>query len=261
MRHLVAIARRELGSYFVSPVAYAAVAMFTFVSGVFFSNMLTYYVRTAAQLDAQLQKTGRSDFQIDVPTQVLGDFFRNEAFVLMLVVPLLTMGLIAEERRKGTLELLVTSPVRAWEVIAGKFLGAFGLAVLMLLFTAPMMTFLIQGGEWEPGVVASGYTGLLLLAGVEIAIGLFISSLCESVLVSALGTYGLLVTLSFLDSGSSTSHPYWDNVLNYLSLGLHHQNSTRGLMSLADITFFVSMIGLGLFLAQRSVESIRFRRS
>jgi ABC-2 type transport system permease protein len=261
MRHLIAIARRELGSYFVSPIAYAAVAVFTFVSGVFFSNMLTYYVRTSAQLDGQLQKTGRSEFQIDVPTQVLGDFFRNEAFVLLLVVPLLTMGLITEERRKGTLELLVTSPVRAWEVIAGKFVGAFGLGALMLLFTMPMMVFLIQGGEWEPGIVASGYLGLLLLIGVQVAFGLFISSLCESVLVSAIGTYGLLATLSFLDSGSSSTNPYWDNVVNYLSLGLHHQNSTRGLIAVVDVTFFLSMIGLGLFLAQRSVESIRFKRS
>ncbi len=261
MRHLIAIARRELGSYFVSPIAYAAVAVFTFVSGVFFSNMLTYYVRTAAQLDAQLQKTGRSDFQIDVPTQVLGDFFRNEAFLVMLVVPLLTMGLIAEERRKGTLELLVTSPVRAWEVIGGKFAGAFGLGILMLLFTSPMMAFLIQGGEWEPGVVASGYLGLLLLIGADVALGLFISSLCESLLVSAIGTYGVLLTLSFLDAGSSTSHPYWDNVLNYLSLGLHQQNSARGLVGVTDITFFLSVVGLGLFLAQRSVESIRFKRS
>jgi ABC-2 type transport system permease protein len=261
MRHLFAIARREFGSYFVSPIAYVAVSVFTFVSGVFFTNMLVYYVRTAAQLDTQIQKTGRADFQVDVPTQVLGDFFRNEAFVLLLVVPLLTMGLIADERRKGTLELLVTSPVRAWELIAGKFFGATGLGTLMLLFTVPMMAFLRQGGEWEPGVVASGYIGLLMLLGVEVALGLFISSLCESVLVSAIGTYGLLVTLSFLDAGSSSSHPYWDNVVNYLSLSLHHQNSTRGLMSVVDITFFLSMIALGLFLAHRSVESIRFKRS
>jgi ABC-2 type transport system permease protein len=261
MRHLIAIARRELGSYFVSPIAYAAISVFTFVSGLFFSNMLTYYVRTAAQVDGQIQRTGRSDFQIDVPTLVLGDFFRNEAFVLLLVVPLLTMGLVAEERRKGTLELLVTSPVRAWEIVAGKFLGAMGLAILLLLSTVPMMLFLVQGGEWEPGVVASGYLGLLLLAGAQVAAGLFISSLCESVLVSAIGTYGLLVTLSFIDAGASSANPYWDRSINYLSLHLHHQSFTRGLVSVVDLTFFVSMIVLGLFLARASVDAIRFTRS
>ncbi len=175
MRHAVVIARRELASYFVSPIACSVMTVFTFVSGLFFSNMLVFYVRQAALADAQIQKSGRSDLQLDVPTMVLAQFFQNEAFLLMLAVPLLTMGLVADERRKGTIELLMTSPVRSAEISGGKFLGAFAFLALMLLPIAPMFAFMGVGGHWEAGVVASGLLGLLLLGGAQIALGLFLS--------------------------------------------------------------------------------------
>ncbi|MDO8836357.1 MAG: ABC transporter permease, partial [Vicinamibacterales bacterium] len=133
MRHSLTIARRELESYFVSPIAYSVLTIFTFVSGLFFSNMVVYYVRQAVIADSQIERVGRSEFQLDVPTVILQQFFQNEAFLLMFALPLLTMGLITDERRKGTLELLLTSPLRATELVVGKFLGAFGFLVAMVL--------------------------------------------------------------------------------------------------------------------------------
>ena len=200
MRHAFAIARRELRSYFVSPIAYMAMTMFVFLSGAFFSNMVVYYVRQAMLADRQIEQIARSDLQLDVPTVVLSEFFKNEAFILLLVLPLLTVGLITDERRKGTLELLLTSPIRSLELVAGKFFGAFTMFVIMLLPTLPFYYFLRQGGAWEPGIVLSGYLGLLLVGAAQIGIGLFVSSLCENVLVSAFGTYGILVALSFVDT-------------------------------------------------------------
>jgi ABC-2 type transport system permease protein len=261
MRHVLAIARREIESYFVSPIAYAVMTVFTFVSGLFFSNMLVYYVRQAAMADAQVQKFGRSDLQLDVPTVVLAQFFQNEAFLLMLAVPLLTMGLVTDERRKGTLELLMTSPVRSLEIVGGKFLGAFAFLVLMVLPVAPMFAFMGAGGEWEAGVVASGILGLFLLGGAQIALGLLVSSLCENMLVSAIGTYGLVVTLQFVDTAGAAQGSLWVRVLGSLSFYARHLNSTRGVVAIADIVYFVSWIVLGLFLAQRSVEALRFKRS
>jgi ABC-2 type transport system permease protein len=261
MRHALAIARRELESYFVSPVASAVMTMFTFVSGLFFSNMLVHYIRQAALADSQIRKFGQSDYQLDVPTVVLAQFFQNEAFLLLLALPLLTMGLITDERRKGTLELLVTSPIRGGEIVAGKFLGAFVLLVLMLLPVLPMFAFMGQGGHWEPGVMASGMIGLLLLGGAQIALGLFISSLCENVLVSAVGTYGLLVTLQFIDTTTSGPGSAWVRLLGYFSLYVRHMNSTRGVMSVPDLVYFASLVTMGLFLAQRSLEAIRFKRT
>ena len=261
MRHALAIARRETASYFVSPVAYAVMTVFTFVSGLFFSNMLVHYVRQAAMADAQIRKFGRSDLQLDVPTVVLAEFFQNEAFLLMLAVPLLTMGLVADERRKGTIELLLTSPVRGVEIAGGKFLGAFAFFTLMLLPLLPMFAFMGAGGSWEAGVVASGLLGLLLLGGAQIALGLFVSSLCENTLVSAMGTYGLVVTLQFIDTTGAAGDSIWVRLLGSLSFYARHLNSTRGAVSSPDIVYFASWIVLGLFLAQRSVEALRFKRS
>jgi ABC-2 type transport system permease protein len=261
MRHALAIARRELESYFISPMAYAVMAIFTFVSGLFFSNMLVYYIRQSALADSMIQRYGFSDYQLDVPTVVLQQFFQNEAFLLMLAVPLLTMGLITDERRKGTLELLMTSPVGGGEIVLGKFAGAFAFLGILLLPLVPMFVFMAQGGTAEVGVIASGLLGLLLLGGAQIALGLFISSLCENALVSAIGTYGLLITMQFIDTTTSAKDSFWVTLLSYFSFYMRQINSTRGVVALADLVYFASYITLGLFLAQRSIEAIRFKRT
>ena len=261
MRHALAIARRELESYFVSPMAYAVLAIFTFVSGLFFSNMLVYYIRQSAIADLQVQRFGYSEMQLDVPTVVLAQFFGNEAFLLMLAMPLLTMGLITDERRKGTLELLMTSPIGGGEIVVGKFLGAFTFLAILLLPMIPMFGFLALGGAAETGVVASGLLGLLLLGGAQIALGLFISSMCENVLVSAIGTYGLFLTMQFVDTTASAQESAWVTLLSYLSFYVRQVNSTRGIVAVADIVYFASFIALGLYLAQRTIEAIRFKRT
>jgi len=261
MRHALAIARREVESYFVSPIAYSVMTVFTFVSGLFFSNMLVHYVRQAALADSQIRTFGRSEYQLDVPTVVLAQFFQNEAFLLMLALPLLTMGLVTDERRKGTIELLMTSPVRGLEIATGKFVGAFAFLALMLLPIVPIFAFLEAGGGLEAGVIGSGMLGLLLLGGAQIALGLFISSLCENMLVSAIGTYGLIVTLQFIDTAGAAQGSLWARLLGSLSFYARHLNSTRGVVEIADMIYFASCVVLGLFLAQRSIDALRFKRS
>jgi ABC-2 type transport system permease protein len=258
---VIAIAKRELRSYFVSPIAYAALTTFTLLSGFFFSNMLVYYVRQASLADRQVEQLGRSPLQLDVPTVVLEEFFKNEAFILLLVLPLLTMGLLTDERRKGTLELILTSPVRPVELTLGKFAGAVALFIIMCLPTLPYYVFLAQGGDWEPGVVFAGYVGLLLLAATEIAIGLFISSLSENMLVSALGTYGVLVALSYIDTSASLAQSIWVDFIQFLSFFFHYSEFARGVIALRDVTYFAGFLALALFMTQRSIESIRFKRS
>jgi ABC-2 type transport system permease protein len=261
MRHVLAIAKRELRSYFVSPIAYAALAIYALLSGFFFSNQLTYYIRQASLADQQMSAAGRSSLQLDVPTVVLEEFFKQEGFILLLVLPLLTMGLLTEERRKGTLELLLTSPVRPLELTLGKFAGALALFVMMCVPTLPYHYFLAQGGAWEPGVVFAGYAGLLLLAAAEIAIGLFISSLCENILVSALCTYGVLVALNFIDTSASVARSIWVDFIQFLSFFFHYGEFARGVIALRDITYFAGFLALALFLTQRAIEAVRFKRS
>lgn len=260
MRHALAIARRELRSYFVSPIAYVAMTMFVFLSGAFFSNMVVYYVRQAMLADRQIEQIGRSDLQLDVPTVVLGEFFRNEAFILVLLLPLLTMALVTDERRKGTLELLLTSPVKPRELVAGKFFGAFTLFVIMLLPTLPFYYFLRQGA-WEPGIVAAGYLGLLMAGAAQIGIGLFVSSLCENVLVAAFATYGILITLNFVDTSASLARSIWVDFIQFLSFFTHYVNFSRGVVALSDIIYFATYLVLALFLTDRSIEAIRFKRA
>jgi ABC-2 type transport system permease protein len=260
MRHVLAIAARELRSYFVSPIAYVALTTFSLLSGFFFSNMLTTYVRQASLADGQIEQLGRSPLQLDVPTIVLEEFFKNQGFILLLVLPLLTMGLLTDERRKGTLELLLTSPIRPIELTLGKFLGAMTLVTAMFALTLPYFYFLAQGGDWEPGVVLAGYVGLLLLAATEVSLGLFVSSLSEHVLVSALGTYGVLVAFYFVDTSASATRSIWVDFVQFLSLYFHNAEFARGVIALRDIAFFGGLTAMGLFLSQRSIEAIRFKR-
>jgi ABC-2 type transport system permease protein len=261
MRRTLAIARRELESALASPMAYVVVSVFTLLSGLFFSKILVFYIEQSMRADAQIQRVGSSEYQLDVPTMVLAQFFQNEAFLLLMALPLLTMGLVTEERRKGTIELLMTSPVRSGEIVAGKFLGAFAWLAVMVFALLPLFVFVAQDGAWEPGVVASGLLGLLLLGGAQIAIGLWISSLCESVLVSAIGTYGLLIALQFIEAGSGGSTTISARLLESLSFYARHLRFTTGLVAVADIVYFASAIVLCLFLAQRSIEAVRYTRT
>lgn len=171
------------------------------------------------------------------------------------------MGLLTDERRKGTMELLLTSPVRPLELTLGKFLGALMLVLIMLLPTLAYFPFMAQGGDWEPGVVLAGYTGLVLLAATEIAIGLFISSLSENVLVSAIATYSVLILLNFVDASASAARSIWVDFIQFLSFYTHNLEFARGVIALRDITYYAGFLALSLFLAQRSIESIRFKRS
>lgn len=262
MRHVLAIAKRELRSYFVSPIAYAALTAHALLSGYFFNSMVVYYIRQASLADQQVAQLGRSPLQLDVPTVILEQWFRNQgSFVVLLILPLLTMGLLTDERRKGTLELLLTSPIRPTELTLGKFLGAFSFFLMMLVLTLPFFYFLSQGGEWEPGVVAAGMLGLILLAATQIAIGLFVSALCENMLVSALCTYGILVALNFIDTSASLAQSIWVDFIQFLSFFSHYAEFARGVVALRDITYFAGFLALALFLTQRSIEAVRFKRS
>lgn len=260
MRHVLAIARRELRSYFVSPIAYAAITAYLILSGYFFNSMLVYYVTQASRADRQITALGRSELQLDVPTVVIEEYFKQQLFILLLIVPLLTMGLISDERRKGTLELLLTSPVRPLELTLGKFFGSVALIAVMCVPTMAYWYFLAQGGQWEPGVIVAGYLGVLLLACTQVAIGLFISSLTENMLVSALATYAVLVVLNFIDTSASVARSIWADFIQFLSFYYHNAEFARGVVALGDVVYYLSFLTLALFLTQRSIEATRYRR-
>lgn len=263
MRNTLAIARKELNVYFTTPMAYVMFCGMTVMASYFFIWFLQDYSRyslIAMQVPQQLDPT-RINLMDLVVSPLLGQF----GILIAIVVPFLSMKLLAEERRQRTMELLMTTPVRATEIVLGKFLACFGVVALTLLFTVmyPVVLHLYGGSagsappvEWA--TVATGYLGLLGWAATAIAIGLFISSLTESQTVAALITLVvLLVTWVSAGLASKLDGPARELVLNVSPIA-HLRGLLSGEVAVKDLVYFASLTVLGLFLCQRTVEAQRW---
>jgi ABC-2 type transport system permease protein len=169
------------------------------------------------------------------------------------------MRLFAEEKRTGTIELLVTSPIRDMEIIMGKWLAALTLYATMLLFTALNFAFLFKYGnpDWKP--LAIGYLGLLLQAGGLLAIGTFISTLTKNQIIAGAATFGVCLLLWVLEWVSGYETASWAKVLAYMSVITHFESFAKGVLDLKDAIFYLTVIFVGLFFTSRSMESLRWR--
>jgi ABC-2 type transport system permease protein len=254
MRNALIICRKELRSYFASPVAYILLTMFGLIFGFFFWNALAYFV--VAGMESQMR--GQT-FPMNLNEQVIRPLLQNVSVVGLFFIPLITMRLFAEEKRTGTIELLVTSPVRDIEIVIGKWLAAMALYACLLLFTAVNFAFLFRYGhpDWKP--LAVGYLGLLLLAGGLLAIGTFISTLTKNQIIAGAVTFGVCLLLWVLEWVSGYDSSSWAHVLSYMSVVTHFDSFGRGVIDSKDTIFYASVIFLGLFLTVRSMESLRWR--
>ncbi len=235
MRNTLTIAQRELYAYFVSPIAYVVAAAYLVIGGYLFSLILFY------SREATMRFT-----------------FGNLNFILLLIAPMITMRLLAEERRSGTIELLLTSPVRDWEVVAGKFLASLTLflAIVALTLVYPLVLFVF--GSPDSGPIVAGYLSLLLAGASYLAVGLFTSSLSSNQIVAAvLGTV-LLLVLWLADAAGSFAGGNLSSVLSYISLANHSNDMMRGVIDTKDVVYYVSFIATFLFLTVRSLESRRW---
>ncbi len=236
MKNTWLIARRELASYFTSPIAYAVTAVFLVVAGYLFWVIL-YYSREAT----------------------MRYLFYNVTTLLLLVGPALTMRLVAEERRTGTIELLLTSPVRDGEVIAGKFLAALGLWALMLAMTLVYPVLLKLLGNPDLGPVASGYLGLLLAGGAVLALGVIASTVTSNQVIAALVAFGLSLLLWLTDALQGIASGSLGSFFSYLSMSTHFYDFAKGVIDTRDVIFFVSLIFGALFVATRLLEARRWK--
>src|ERR1700719_3138016 len=254
MRNIWVIFRKELNSYFVSPVAYLLLAMFAIIFGFFFWNSLGYFV----YMGIQSQMRGQS-FPMNVNEELIRPLLSNISVVGLFLIPMITMRLFAEEKRTGTIELLATSPVRDIEVILGKWLAAMVLYASMLLLTAINFLFIFRYGhpDWKPLVI--GYLGLLLQAGALLAIGTFISTLTKNQIIAGAATFGVCLLLWVLEWVSGYETATWARVLSYMSIITHFESFSKGLLDSKDAIFYVTLIFLGLFLTARSMETLRWR--
>ncbi|MAE17326.1 ABC transporter permease [Candidatus Poribacteria bacterium] len=242
MKHIPAITAKELYTYFVSPVAYFVLIIFSGLSGFFFYAILL-----------------RAIVRQELSTAVMQVLFRNYISVtLLFFAPAMTMRLFAEEKRSGTFELLMTSPIRDTEIVLGKYLASLILYLLMLTLTLFFPLLIKPFGQPDYGQVLSGYLGITLLGAGFLSFSLMVSSMTRNQIVSALVSFGILLVLwiisSFADRTGTTSR-----VLKYLSPVTHLDDFARGVISLKDTVYYLSFILVCLFCTVKSVESAKWR--
>ncbi|HUA97271.1 MAG TPA: ABC transporter permease [Terracidiphilus sp.] len=254
MRNIWIVCRKELRSYFASPVAYLLLTMFALIFGFFFWNALGYFVVTGAEM----QMSGQN-FPMSINQEIIRPLLSNVSVVGLFFIPLITMRLFAEEKRTGTIELLATSPVRDIEIILGKWLAAVGLYACLLFFTAINFAFLFRFGnpDWKP--LAIGYLGLLLQAGAMLALGTFISTLTRNQIIAGAATFGACLLLWVFGWTTGYDSSTWATVLSYLSIVTHFDSFGKGVMESKDAIYYLTFIFLGLFFTARSLESMRWR--
>ncbi len=254
MRNIWTICRRELYSYFVSPIAWVLLAIFALLSGTFTFLISQSFVRAGFES----QMSGQS-FPMNVNEQVIAPLFSNIAVIGLFLIPLISMRLFAEEKRQGTIELLITSPIHELEIIVGKWLSAVLMyaALLAVLVIDYSFLFFYGNPDWKP--VATGFLGILLQGGCLLALGTFISTLTKNQIVAGAVGFALALLLWIMNWTTSFGNSDTVQFLNYLSIVSHLDSFTRGVIDTKDVLYYCSMIFLGLFLTARSLESLRWR--
>jgi ABC-2 type transport system permease protein len=240
MQNVRAIFSKEFGSYFNSAIAYIAIMIFLMVTSYLFFFPQGFFVVAQAWLRP---------------------FFSLLPWTLLLFIPAVTMRLWAEEKKLGTIEVLMTLPVKDWEVVTGKFLAALGFYVIMLALTLtlPITVAFLGNPDWGP--VVGGYVGALLLGAAYIAIGTFISSLTSEQIVAFIVTVVALLALLLIGVGGVLAFvpETLAGLFRYLSLSTHFDSIGRGVLDTRDVVYYLSVIGFFLFLTVRTVESRKWR--
>jgi len=258
LTNLIAIYRRELQNYVLTPWGYVIAGVFWLVSGFFFAVLYFNLIGQGLEFGSNPNAPA-----IDYAYELIRTFLRVLGQVVLFILPILSMGLYAEERKRGTLELLATSPVTNWAVAVAK-LGAVVTYFGTVLF--PVMAyqvFALQGANPPIALIPLfwGYFGLLLLASSMLSLGMFISSLTDNTMIAAIATFGLVLLLSVVDAIALNTSGVLADVLAHISLLKQYENLVQGVFDSSTLVAFGSYIFLGVFLTAQSVEALRFQRS
>jgi ABC-2 type transport system permease protein len=253
MTNILAIARKELRGYFASPVGYVVLGLYAIVFGYFFAVGLNWFARQS------MQAPQFGGGPLNINQQMIRYVFLNSTVINLFVVPLITMRTYAEEKRSGTIELLMTSPVTDFQIIMGKFLGALGLYLAMMALTAIHMAVLFIYGspEWKP--ILTSYLGMVLLGASFLSVGLFFSSLTRNQIVAGMFTFAVLLLLWVIDWVGSLSGPTVEKIVTYLSLTGHLEDFLRGVVDTQHLVYYLSFITFGLFMTAKAVDTERWR--
>src|SRR5687767_7192832 len=224
MRNVFAIAQRELNAYFASPIGYVLIGFFALLFGWFFYVPLAFFEQQSMAMGMNPNQT------LNINQMLIGPTLLNTTVIMLFLFPLITMRTYSEEKRSGTIELLLTSPITDVQIILGKFLGAMLLYAAMLAVTMIHMAVLFIYGnpEWKP--IVTGYLGLLLMGGCFLSLGLFISSLTNNQIVAGMITFAVFLMFWVINWIASSQGPTGQAVLNYLSITEHLSDFTRGFL-------------------------------
>jgi len=252
---MIAIYRRELSFFFSSIIAYVVLTIFLLIAGYFFYNLVAYFNLISIQA-MQQPFLAR---QLSLTEGVFQPLFGNLSIVLLLILPLLTMRLLSEERKSGTAELLFTYPISDWDAILGKYFAALTVFGTMLLLTLVYPLLLSKYADPEPGPILSGYLGLFLLGTAFIAMGVFFSSLGENQIVSGITTFGFGLFFLIIGWVSPFVSPTMAKIVGQLSILEHLDNFSKGIIDTNDIVYYLNFSVFFLFLSSRVLESNRWR--
>lgn len=252
---ILALFKKEMQFYFTSPVAWVVFTVFTLICGYFFYSIFNFFSLISMQ-SAMNPMMGRD---LNATEGILRPLFQNITVVLLFVMPLLTMRLLSEEKKSGTIELLLTYPIRDGEVLLGKYLAALLIYLVMLGFTVLYPVLTAYFVRLEPGPVLAGYLGLLLLGAAFIAVGVLISSMTENQIVAGFATFGVLLFFWIIGWATDFAGPALGRVISHLSILDHFENFARGILDTKDIIYYLNFTILCLFLTLRSLESRRWR--
>ncbi len=259
MRNALAVFHREVRSYFTSPIAYAVLTGFLLIAGYFFYAILSSFLRYTMQATMQAQYYRMAPPAINVNMMMLRPFFHNVAIVMVFAVPLITMRLYAEEKKTGTIELLLTSPIRSLETMLGKYFAAMVLYSTLIVATLVYQIILFSHGRPEIGQILTSYLGLILMGGAFIAIGVFVSSLTENQIVAGFITIIMLLFFWVIGWAAEFAGPAIGSFLEYISLLTHFDEFAKGVIDLKDILLYLSVTVFFLFLTLMSIESAKWR--
>jgi ABC-2 type transport system permease protein len=254
MRNILAVAGKELRAYFHSPIAYLVMALFAVLCGFFFYNYTAAFVVQTFRMMA----TGQMAPNVSVNEYIIRPLFEGVlTVVLLLLIPLVTMRLFAEEKRSGTIELLLTSPLTDLQIILGKFLGALALyAVLMLLSFLYIGLLFLYGNPSVKPLVADAL-GLFLFGGALLSLGMWISTFTKNQIIAGVVAFALFLLLYVFDWVNAYSTSDAGRVMSYMALTTHFDNFAKGVIDSSDVVYYLSVIVVGIFLTARSVEALK----
>jgi ABC-2 type transport system permease protein len=247
--------KKELGAFFLSPIAYVVMTIFLVLSGYFFYSTLAYYSLISLQaIQNPYMVSG-----LNLTTGLISPFFGNIAVITMLIIPMLTMRLFAEEKKNGTIELLFTYPLRDIEILLGKFFAAMVVYLIPVAITLVYIAFVGTITDLAVGPILAGYLGLVLMGAAFIALGVLISSTTENQIIAVITTFGLLLLLWVVGWAANFTSPLLGKILNELSLVRHFESFSKGVINIKDVVFYLSFIFFCLFVTGRILESKRWR--